>query len=73
MPFQRKRARLELTPEIRTELTSLSRSRVESVQKVERAEILLAYADGDFADVAAVLKKMLDLNNRQLAPQREVA
>jgi transposase len=47
MPFQRKRALLELALEIRTELTSLSRSRGEAAQRVERARILLAYADGE--------------------------
>lgn len=56
MPFQRKRALLELTADIRAELTTLSRSRGESAQKVKRASILLFYADGE--SVSAIARKL---------------
>lgn len=44
MPFQRVRASLALTPEDEKQLRAISRSRTESRQAVERAQILLAYA-----------------------------
>lgn len=56
MPFQRKRARLELALGIREELAALSRSRVESAQRIERARILLAYADGE--SVSSIARRL---------------
>lgn len=47
MPFESKRAELKLTSEDRTMLNRISRSRTEASQRVERARILLAYADGE--------------------------
>jgi transposase len=46
MPFESKRARLILTAESRAALTSLSQSRTGPARAVERARVLLAYADG---------------------------
>jgi len=47
MPFERKRPDLVLTEEMKEELTRISLSRTEAVRRVERAKILLAYAQGD--------------------------
>lgn len=41
-----RRAPLSLSDEMRTELTTISRSRTESAARVRRAQILLAYSDG---------------------------
>jgi transposase len=46
MPFESKRARLILTPESRAELAIISQSKTQPVRAVERARMLLAYADG---------------------------
>lgn len=46
MPFQSRRARLTLTTESRAELMTIARSRTQAVRAIERARILLAYADG---------------------------
>lgn len=46
MPFESKRARLILTADARAALTSLSQSRTRAARAVERARVLLAYADG---------------------------
>ncbi|MCC6159926.1 MAG: IS630 family transposase [Deltaproteobacteria bacterium] len=56
MPFPRRRARLELAAAIRAELTLLSRSRGEAAQRVERARMLLAYADGE--SVSSIARQM---------------
>ena len=56
MPFQKKRAGLEVSLEIREELASLSRARGETVQHVERARILLAYADGE--SVSSIARRL---------------
>lgn len=53
MPFQRKRATLQLTDEATIKLTEISRSRTESLQRIERAKILLAYAEGDSVSAIA--------------------
>ena len=45
MPFQRKRSELVLTQELQVKLESISRSRTEKASRVERAKILLAYAN----------------------------
>lgn len=47
MPFESKKEPLRLTEEQRKGLETLTRSRTESVRRVERAEILLAYAQGE--------------------------
>ena len=47
MPFQRKRSHLALTAKEEMELTGLSNSRTEGKAKVERAQVLLAYAAGE--------------------------
>lgn len=56
MPFKSKRARLDLTPEQRELLTSVSRSRTEQQRRVERARILIAYADGE--TVSAIAREL---------------
>ncbi len=45
MPFEPRRAKLVLMPESRTQLMAITRSQTESVRAVERARMLLAYAD----------------------------
>jgi len=47
MPFERTRPQLMLSPEDRSILVALSQARTEPAQRVERARILLAYADGE--------------------------
>ena len=47
MGFARRRARLELTEEVRREFAALARAREEPARRVERARILLAYAEGE--------------------------
>ena len=46
MPFQSRRAPLDLTADIRATLETISRSRSEPVYRVTRATMLLAYASG---------------------------
>lgn len=46
MPFVSKKARLVISSELRSELTTLSRSRTEPAQRVERARMLLAFEAG---------------------------
>lgn len=46
MPFQSQRAKIKLNPDIRVSLERISRSRTESAHRIERAKILLLYADG---------------------------
>ncbi len=46
MPFTSRKAKLELTQEVKEELERISRSRTEPAQRVERAKMLLAYAGG---------------------------
>ncbi len=45
MPTQRKRPKLSLTDEQRNTLRAVSRSRTDEQRRVERARILLAYAE----------------------------
>lgn len=56
MPFQSKRAKLILTPDEKAELIPMSRSRTESAQKIERAKILLSYADE--VSVSAIARQL---------------
>lgn len=53
MPFVSQRAPLVLSTEMRSELEELSRSRTEARGRVERARMLLAYADGQTVSVIA--------------------
>lgn len=46
MPFVSRKAKLLMSPELKNDLTVLSRSRTEPAQKVERARMLLAYEAG---------------------------
>ncbi len=46
MPFVSQRAAIVLSTEMRRELDELSRSRTEARSRVERARMLLAYAEG---------------------------
>ncbi len=55
MPFTSQRAPLTLSPEIRTMLTTISRSRTDPAGRVERAGMLLAAADG--ATVSAIARQ----------------
>lgn len=45
MPFQKKRSKLLLTEEMQAKLESISKCRSEKASRVERAKMLLAYAD----------------------------
>lgn len=56
MPFQSRRAKLALLPEVRDQLIVISRARTESAQRVERATILLAYEDGK--SVSAIAEQL---------------
>lgn len=56
MGFERKRPTLVLAPETREELKVLSRSRSGPAYRVERAGIVLAYADGE--TVSAIARRM---------------
>jgi transposase len=57
MPFRSRRARLSLTDEDRTWLVQLAQSRSEAVARVQRAQILLRYAEGQ--SVSAVAQALL--------------
>lgn len=46
MPFKSQRARLDVSPDVKARLSSISRSRIESAARVERAKMLLAYSEG---------------------------
>lgn len=56
MPFARRRPTLVLTPEIRAELESLSQSRTEAARRVDRARVLVAYANGE--RVSAIARRL---------------
>ena len=53
MPFQSQKPSLNLTREERKKLIATSQARKESTQRVERAKILLAYADGNSVSAIA--------------------
>jgi transposase len=55
MPYPSKKAKLSLTESEREELSVAARSRTMSARRVERARVLLAYADG--ARVAAIARE----------------
>jgi transposase len=55
MPFQSQRAKLTLPPQTKDQLSTISRSRTEVAQRVERARILLAYEAGQ--SVSAIAKQ----------------
>jgi hypothetical protein len=46
VPFKSTRPALILSVDIREQLTAIARARLENAQRVERARILLAFADG---------------------------
>ena len=46
MPFTSRRSKVQLSPEMLEELVALSGSRTAAAQRVERARMVLAYADG---------------------------
>ena len=56
MPFQSQKKPLELSEEQSKQLQRTARSRTESVRRVERARILLAYARGE--TVSAIARKV---------------
>jgi transposase len=57
MPFVSQKAKLVMSPELKNDLTALSRSRTEPVQRVERAKMLLAYEAGkSISAIAQTLK-----------------
>lgn len=56
MPFQSRRAKLTLLPDVKEQLRAISRARTESAQRVERATILLAYESG--ASVSAIADQL---------------
>jgi transposase len=56
MPFASQRAPLILTAEVREELDTLSRSRTVARSRVERARIMLAYAEGQ--SVSAIAREL---------------
>jgi transposase len=57
MPFVSKKAKLVMSPDVKNELVTLSRSRTEPAQRVERARILLAYeADESISAIARMFK-----------------
>lgn len=56
MPFESKKAKLWLTDEDREMLSKMERSRTEPAQRVQRAGILLAFADGE--TVSAIARRL---------------
>ena len=56
MPFQRKRANLILTPTESEHLKSVSTTRTESIARVERARIVLAYAANE--SVSSIARRL---------------
>lgn len=56
MPFQSRRAPLELAADIRAALETISRSRSEPVHRVTRAAMLLAYASG--ATISSIARSL---------------
>jgi transposase len=56
MPFQSTRAKLVLSAEVESRLNVLAHSRTEPAQRVERAQILLAYAAGE--SISAMARRL---------------
>lgn len=56
MPFESRRSPLVISPDTRETLSALRRSRSEPTARVQRASILLAYADGE--TVSAIARQM---------------
>ena len=56
MPFERRRPQLVLTEDIRVQLDTIGRSRTEPVHRVERAKMLLSYAEG--ATISSIARAM---------------
>ena len=59
MPFRRQRAELLIGDDVRLELERVSRSRTDSVRRVERAKMLLGYAAGE---TVSAIARSLDTN-----------
>jgi transposase len=55
MPFERKRSELKLEQDVKDTLISISRSQTESVRRVNRAHMILDYAEGE--SVSAIARK----------------
>lgn len=53
MPFKSRRAKLVLADAVRQQLITVSRSRTEAKARVERAKMLLSYADGESVSAIA--------------------
>jgi transposase len=56
MPFGRTRSRLVLGPEARAQLVALSKARMAPLSQVERAQMMLAYADGE--GISAIARRL---------------
>ena len=56
MPFQRTRPELVLEPEVRTQLVTLSKTRTAPLSQVERAQMMLGYAEGE--SVSAIARQL---------------
>ena len=56
MPFQSTRAKLILSSDVRAELEKIGHSRTAAARRVERAQMLLAYADGE--TVSAIARRL---------------
>jgi hypothetical protein len=56
MPFQRKRPALTLSEDVRSKLVSLTSSRTAAAARVERARIVLAYADTE--SVSSIARRL---------------
>ena len=56
MPFESQRAKLQLSEDERASLEKISRARGEAARRVERARMLLSYADG--ANVSEIARRL---------------
>src|SRR5712692_9347646 len=56
MPFQRKRPALILSDDVRNKLVTLTSSRTASAAHIERARIMLGYADAE--SVSAIARRL---------------
>ena len=63
MPFQSQKKPLELSEAHKKQLQRAARSRTESLQRVERARILLAYARGE---TVSAIARMLGTNRQKV-------
>lgn len=56
MPFKSQRAKLVMTDDQRSKLAGVAKSRTEELRRVERAQILLSYADGE--TISAIARRL---------------